>query len=58
LNFVHISPVNGSIVTFDDAIKEAATRKLKMTPEMVDLLHICSRLEGGGRGANVKDPRG
>jgi hypothetical protein len=51
---VPISPVDGDIVTIDDAIKEAETRKMKMTPDMVDLLHVCPRLEGGGRDENLK----
>jgi hypothetical protein len=53
LNFVPIFLVNGAPVTFGDAIKEAATRRMKVTPDKVHRLRICSRLEGGGRDANL-----
>ena len=51
--FVPISLVNGAPVTFGNAIKEAATRRMKVTPDVVHQLRICSRLEGGGRDANL-----
>ena len=54
LHFMLVSPVNGAPVTFDDAVKEAVRRKMKVTPDMGNLLRVCSRLEGGGRDANLK----
>ena len=54
LHFMPVSPRNCAPVTFDDAVKEAVRRKMKVTPDMRNLLRVCSRLEGGGRDANLK----
>ena len=54
LHFMPVSPRNGAPVTFDDAVKEAVRRKMKVTPDMGNLLRVCFRLEGGGRDANLK----
>jgi hypothetical protein len=49
-----ISPTNGAPVALEDAVKEAAARKIEVTPDMTGLLRICSRLGGGDRDANLE----